>query len=140
MYSIIDFTCRVFWGLQVISLRSINTSIYHTIRSLIHVINEDLCLCSWAFSIFSFDVLCNVEQHCGLVVYLMLYEIFLCVCVLGEGDRSDKKIHADIDESKVKAPNMFERAKEEFEAVIGAINQHKNSRFVCFFLSSDTLL
>uniref|UniRef100_A0A1J3FRY9 Uncharacterized protein n=1 Tax=Noccaea caerulescens TaxID=107243 RepID=A0A1J3FRY9_NOCCA len=40
----------------------------------------------------------------------------------------DKKIHSDIDESKVKAPNMFERAKEEFEAVIGAMHQHKSSR------------
>ncbi|KAL1217433.1 hypothetical protein V5N11_004610 [Cardamine amara subsp. amara] len=48
--------------------------------------------------------------------------------VSGDGDRSDKKIHAEIDESKVKAPNMFERAKEEFEAVIGAIHQHKGSR------------
>ncbi|ESQ42711.1 hypothetical protein EUTSA_v10014757mg [Eutrema salsugineum] len=37
-------------------------------------------------------------------------------------------VSADIDESKVKAPNMFERAKEEFEAVIGAIHQHKSSR------------
>ncbi|KAH0937549.1 hypothetical protein HID58_005010 [Brassica napus] len=41
---------------------------------------------------------------------------------------SDKKIHGDIDASKVKAPNMFERAKEEFDAVIGLIHQHKSSR------------
>ncbi|KFK21929.1 hypothetical protein AALP_AAs70065U000200 [Arabis alpina] len=46
----------------------------------------------------------------------------------GEGDRSDKKSHGDIDESKVKAPNMFERAEEEFDAVIGAIHQQKSSR------------
>ncbi|CAH8338086.1 unnamed protein product [Eruca vesicaria subsp. sativa] len=36
--------------------------------------------------------------------------------------------HGDIVVSKVKAPNMFERAKEEFEAVIGVIHQHKSSR------------
>ncbi|KAG2310749.1 hypothetical protein Bca52824_022306 [Brassica carinata] len=34
----------------------------------------------------------------------------------------------DIVLSKVKAPNMFERAKEEFDAVIGVIHQHKSSR------------
>ncbi|XP_018453197.1 uncharacterized protein LOC108824295 isoform X2 [Raphanus sativus] len=34
----------------------------------------------------------------------------------------------DIDESKVKAPNMFVRAKEEIDAVIGAIHQRKSSR------------
>ncbi|XP_010443360.1 PREDICTED: uncharacterized protein LOC104726245 isoform X2 [Camelina sativa] len=43
-------------------------------------------------------------------------------------DRSDKKSHADNDENKVKAPNMFERAKEEFDAVIGAIHQRKTSK------------
>ncbi|CAA7062462.1 unnamed protein product [Microthlaspi erraticum] len=32
-----------------------------------------------------------------------------------------------IDESKVKAPNMFERAREEFEAVLGSMHQHKSS-------------
>ncbi|KAJ4907771.1 hypothetical protein Rs2_11429 [Raphanus sativus] len=44
--------------------------------------------------------------------------------------RSDmQKIHGgEIDESKVKAPNMFERAKEEFDAVVGAIHQHKSSK------------
>lgn len=65
-------------------------------------------------------------------MYLSHVNMILCVCVcvcLGE-----QKIHSDIDESKVKAPNMFERAKEEFEAVIGAMHQHKSSRFVCFFL------
>ncbi|CAH2069679.1 unnamed protein product [Thlaspi arvense] len=64
----------------------------HTIKRLIHILNDDLCLCS---------------------------------C---DENRSDKKIHDDIDESKVKAPNVFERAKEEFEAVIGAIHQRKSSR------------
>jgi hypothetical protein len=54
--------------------------------------------------------------------------------VSGDEDRSDKKIQGDIDESKVKAPNMFERAKEELDAVIGAIHQRKSSKFVCFFL------
>ncbi|KAG7534529.1 hypothetical protein ISN45_Aa08g020770 [Arabidopsis thaliana x Arabidopsis arenosa] len=48
--------------------------------------------------------------------------------VSGDKDRSDKKIHVDIDESKVKAPNMFERAKEEFDAVVGAIHQRKSSK------------
>ncbi|CAN8248369.1 unnamed protein product [Cochlearia groenlandica] len=48
--------------------------------------------------------------------------------VSGDEDRMEKKINGDIDESKVKAPNMFERAKEEFDAVIGAIHQHKSSR------------
>ncbi|XP_023639325.1 DEAD-box ATP-dependent RNA helicase 42 isoform X2 [Capsella rubella] len=48
--------------------------------------------------------------------------------VSGDEDRSDKKIPAEIDENKVKAPNMFERAKEEFDAVIGAIHQRKGSR------------
>lgn len=42
------------------------------------------------------------------------------------------------DESKVKAPNMFERAKEEFEAVIGAIHQQKGSRFVFFFCDTSS--
>ena len=51
------------------------------------------------------------------------------VCVLGDEHRSD------IDESKVKAPNMFERAKEEIDAVIGAIHQRKSSRFWFLFLS-----
>lgn len=60
--------------------------------------------------------------------------IWFCVCL------GDKKIHSDIDESKVKAPNMFERAKEEFEAVIGAMHQHKSSRFVSFFLVIKLLL
>ncbi|KAJ4911192.1 hypothetical protein Rs2_05813 [Raphanus sativus] len=46
----------------------------------------------------------------------------------GDENSSDKKIHGDIDVSKVKAPNMFERAKEEFDAVIGVIHQHKSSR------------
>ncbi|CAN8253055.1 unnamed protein product [Cochlearia groenlandica] len=36
--------------------------------------------------------------------------------------------NVDLDVSKVKAPNMFERAKEEIEAVIGAIHQRKSSR------------
>lgn len=54
---------------------------------------------------------------------------FVC---LGDENSSDKKIHGDIDVSKVKAPNMFERAKEEFDAVIGVIHQHKSSRFVLF--------
>ncbi|CAH8377174.1 unnamed protein product [Eruca vesicaria subsp. sativa] len=49
--------------------------------------------------------------------------------VSGDEHHSDMKFHGgDIDESKVKAPNMFERAKEEFDAVIGAIHQHKSSR------------
>ncbi|OAO90491.1 hypothetical protein AXX17_AT5G56210 [Arabidopsis thaliana] len=48
--------------------------------------------------------------------------------VSGDEDRSDKKIQGDIDESKVKAPNMFERAKEELDAVIGAIHQRKSSK------------
>ncbi|KAH0896559.1 hypothetical protein HID58_046127 [Brassica napus] len=48
--------------------------------------------------------------------------------VSGGEHGSDKKIHGDIDVSKVKAPNMFERAKEEFDAVIGVIHQHKSSR------------
>ncbi|CAG7910259.1 unnamed protein product [Brassica rapa] len=43
-------------------------------------------------------------------------------CYIGDEHRSD------IDESKVKAPNMFERAKEEIDAVIGAIHQRKSSR------------
>lgn len=65
-------------------------------------------------------------------MYLMLYELMcVCVCLLGGEHGSDKKIHGDIDVSKVKAPNMFERAKEEFDAVIGVIHQHKSSRF-CF--------
>lgn len=52
------------------------------------------------------------------------------VCVLG-----DMKVNGgEIDESKVKAPNMFERAKEEFDAVVGAVHQRKSSKFV-FFLS-----
>ncbi|VVB16258.1 unnamed protein product [Arabis nemorensis] len=58
----------------------------------------------------------------------LLYVLRFDESVAREGDRSEKKIHGDIDESKVKAPNMFERAKEEFEAVIGAIHQHKSSR------------
>ncbi|KAJ0246084.1 DEAD-box ATP-dependent RNA helicase [Hirschfeldia incana] len=48
--------------------------------------------------------------------------------VSGDEHGSDKKIHGDIVLSKVKAPNMFERAKEEFDAVIGVIHQHKSSR------------
>ncbi|XP_010451687.1 PREDICTED: DEAD-box ATP-dependent RNA helicase 42 isoform X2 [Camelina sativa] len=43
--------------------------------------------------------------------------------VSGDGDRSDKK---SIDENKVKAPNMFERAKEEFDAVIGSLQKRKS--------------
>lgn len=45
----------------------------------------------------------------------------------------DMKVNGgEIDESKVKAPNMFERAKEEFDAVVGAIHQRKSSKFVFF--------
>ncbi|XP_009132157.1 uncharacterized protein LOC103856780 isoform X1 [Brassica rapa] len=41
----------------------------------------------------------------------------------------DMKVNGgEIDESKVKAPNMFERAKEEFDAVVGAIHQRKSSK------------
>lgn len=54
-------------------------------------------------------------------------------CYIGDEHRSD------IDESKVKAPNMFERAKEEIDAVIGAIHQRKSSRFCFFFCFSLSL-
>lgn len=64
----------------------------------------------------------------------MLYGIYVYVCVLGDEHRSD------IDESKVKAPNMFERAKEEIDAVIGAIHQRKSSRFWFLFLSLCVIL
>ncbi|KAH0888856.1 hypothetical protein HID58_051285 [Brassica napus] len=41
----------------------------------------------------------------------------------------DMKVNGgEIDESKVKAPNMFERAKEEFDAVVGAVHQRKSSK------------
>ncbi|KAF8102636.1 hypothetical protein N665_0198s0329 [Sinapis alba] len=46
----------------------------------------------------------------------------------GHNTVSGDEHRSDIDESKVKAPNMFERAKEEFDAVIGAIHQRKSSR------------
>ncbi|KAL0750498.1 hypothetical protein Bca101_032501 [Brassica carinata] len=46
----------------------------------------------------------------------------------GPNTVSGDEHRSDIDESKVKAPNMFERAKEEIDAVIGAIHQRKSSR------------
>ncbi|CAH8381637.1 unnamed protein product [Eruca vesicaria subsp. sativa] len=46
----------------------------------------------------------------------------------GPNTVSGDEHRSDIDESKVKAPNMFERAKEEIDAVIGAIHQRKSSK------------
>ena len=82
----------------------------------------------WIFFFF----FCNSYKPFYLLQIFLWFsdDLKFGVCVLG-----DMKVNGgEIDESKVKAPNMFERAKEEFDAVVGAIHQRKSSKFV-FFLS-----
>lgn len=125
-------------GANIVSGKSLSMFLFfHSCDQIsLYTLIDSLLLsnpCDDSSFFFSLDVLCNVEKHCGLLGFkkkknLMSYE-FVC---LGDEHGSDKNIHGDIVLSKVKAPNMFERAKEEFDAVIGVIHQHKSSRFVLF--------